>query len=284
LSVPIVPAAALLCLVFLAGCGSGGKGLQGPDIGKAKSFEIAGFEPGSAVKPGVPTTVTFHIQKPSGGALTTFKTGSGPHTGVHLILVRNDLSVIIHRHPPIAADGTVTQSVTFPSAGPWHALVDVYPDLGANTLPNFQLSHAVMVDGAYSPKPLPAPAAAQTIDGDHFAIKLPKTIRSLRPQFFDVTVADAAGAPAKFSTWYGATAHAIFFKRGTLDYFHTHVCRPEDKVCSKAVSGTSVAGKASKPGQLTVGALLPSAGTWELFLQAKVDGRIVTAPYTLKVS
>jgi hypothetical protein len=274
----------MVCLLVLAGCGSGNKGLQGPDIGKAKSFEIAGFEPAGPIKPGVPTTVSFHIQQPSGGALTKFKTGSGPHTGVHLILVRKDLSEIIHRHPPIAADGSVSQSVTFPDAGPWHVLVDVYPDLGANTLPNFQLSRDITVTGAYTPKPLPAVSADQTIGGDRFAIKLPKTLKSLRPQFFDVTVTDASGAPAKFSTWYGATAHAIFFRQGTLDYFHTHVCRPQDTVCSKAVAGTSVAGKASKPGQLTVGALLPSAGTWKLFLQTKVNGKVVTAPYTLKVS
>jgi hypothetical protein len=29
--------------------------------------------------------------------------------------------------------------------------------------------------------------------------------------------------------------------------------------------------------------LLPVAGTWRLFLQMKLHGRIVTAPYTLKV-
>lgn len=270
--------------MFLAGCGSGGKGLQGPDIGKAKSFAIAGFEPGAAIKPGVPTTIRFHIEQPTGGALTKFKTGSGPHTGVHLILVRKDLSQIIHRHPPIAADGTVSQSVTFPDAGPWHVLVDVYPDLGANTLPNFQLSRDITVAGAYTPKPLPAESPVKVVGGDYFEMKYPRRLKSLQPQFFDVKVADASGAPAKFTTWYGATAHAIFFKQGSLDYFHTHVCRPEDKVCSKAVSGTSVAGKASKPGQLTVGALLPSAGTWKLFLQAKLNGKVVTAPYTLKVS
>lgn len=280
----IAPAAALLILAFLAGCGSEDKGLQGPDIGKAKSFAIAGFEPGGSIKPGVPTTLKFHIEQPSGGALTTFKTGSGPHTGVHLILVRRDLSQIIHRHPPIAGDGTITEPITFPSAGPWHVLVDVYPNLGQNTLPNFQLTRDVRVAGAYRPRPLATPAATQTVGGDHFSIALPKKIKSLRPQFFKVKVADASGAPAKFSTWYGATAHAIFFKQGSLDYFHTHVCRLEDKVCSKAVSGTSVAGKASKPGQLTVGALLPSAGTWKLFLQAKLNGKVVTAPYTLKVS
>lgn len=280
----IAPAAVLLSLAFLAGCGSGDKGLQGPDIGRAKSFVIAGFEPGGSIRPGMATTLKFHIEQPSGGALTTFKTGSGPHTGVHLILVRADLSQIIHRHPPIMGDGTITEAITFPSAGPWRVLVDVYPELGQNTLQNFQLTRDIRVAGAYKPQPLPTLASAQTVGGDRFSIALPRKLKSLRPQFFDVNVEDPVGAPAKFTTWYGATAHAIFFKQGSLDYFHTHVCRPEDKVCSAALSGSSVAGKAGKPGRLTVGALLPSAGTWKLFLQSKVNGKVVTVPYTLKVS
>jgi hypothetical protein len=30
--------------------------------------------------------------------------------------------------------------------------------------------------------------------------------------------------------------------------------------------------------------LLPAPGTWRLFLQMKLGGRIVTAPYTLQVT
>ena len=34
------------------------------------------------------------------------------------------------------------------------------------------------------------------------------------------------GRPARFTPWFGALAHAIFFRAGSLDYFHTHVCAP----------------------------------------------------------
>ena len=56
----------------------------------------------------VAVTVKFTVVQPSGAPLVHYRTGPGPHTGVHLILVRDDLSTIIHRHPPIAADGTAT--------------------------------------------------------------------------------------------------------------------------------------------------------------------------------
>jgi hypothetical protein len=44
-----------------------------------------------------------------------------------------------------------------------------------------------------------------------------------------------------------------------------------------------VTGRSITPGKLTVGVLVPVAGTWRLFLQCKVDGHILTAPFTLRV-
>jgi hypothetical protein len=44
------------------------------------------------------------------------------------------------------------------------------------------------------------------------------------------------------------------------------------------VTGTSTA-----PGVLRVGVLLPLSGTWRLFLQCRVNGQVVTAPFTLVV-
>ena len=80
----------------------------------------AGFTPTGPVAPGKPVKVSFRIKLPSGKTLTAYNRGAGPHTGVHLIFVREDLSQIIHRHPPVGADGTVRQEVTFPAGGRWH--------------------------------------------------------------------------------------------------------------------------------------------------------------------
>jgi hypothetical protein len=44
-----------------------------------------------------------------------------------------------------------------------------------------------------------------------------------------------------------------------------------------------VTGQSAAAGQLTVGILLPVPGRWRLFLQMKLGGRVVTAPYTLDV-
>ena len=277
---------ALVVAVAVTGCGGsgGGGGLTGPKIAPARTFKLAGFSPSQAVKPGVSTTVKFVISQPDGKPLTRFKTGSGPHTGVHLIFVRKDLSVIIHRHPPIAPDGTISQAVTFPAPGPYRVLVDVYPKLGPNFQQNFQLFGTVTVSGTYTAKPLPAFHSSDVVNGDRFRMTLPRNVKSLTPAFLHVAVTDASGRPARLSPWYGALAHAIFFKEGSLDYFHTHVCGAGATGCTSSLGGSRVTGKANGAGKISVGVLLPVAGTWRLFLQTRIGGRVVTAPFTLKVA
>jgi hypothetical protein len=101
-----------------------------------------------------------------------------------------------------------------------------------------------------------------------------------------VSVTDAQGRAVTFTPWFGALAHAIFFHQGSLDYFHSHICAPNAPNCGglAGVSSSRVTGRSSAPGKLQIGVLLPEPGTWRLFLQMKLGGRIVTAPYTLEVS
>src|SRR3954452_6483387 len=190
-------ALAVAVVAPIAGCGGSGDsgGLTGPKVAPARTFKLNQVEPSGPVKAGQPTTIKFSIQQPDGRPLTRFKTGSGPHTGVHLIIVRKDLSTIIHRHPPIAPDGTITQKVTFPKPGPYRVLVDVYPKLGPNFQQNFQLFGNVAVSGAYNPTPLPAFKGKDTIAGDHFTMTVPSKVRSLRPEFLKVKITSPSGGP-----------------------------------------------------------------------------------------
>src|SRR6266576_3728919 len=224
-------AALLLLLPLVAGCSSSGS--KKIVIQPAKMYRLAGFQPAGSITPGRPTTVAFTVNQPSGSPLTAYRTGAGPHTGIHLIIVSDDLSTIIHRHPPMQPGGRFRQQVVFPAPGRYRVIVDVYPKQ-QRPLPNFQL------------------------------------------------FTDAAGKPARFVPWYGALAHAIFFHVGTLDYFHTHVCAPGANGCTSLIAGARVTGRSSAPGKLTIGILLPTAGTWKLFLQSKPNGKLVTVPYVLR--
>jgi hypothetical protein len=274
-------------------CG-GGTGTAPPTIPAAHVYRIAGFQPMGPVAAGKPVTVSFRIVQPDGTTLTTFKRGAGPHTGVHLIYVRNDLSTIVHHHPPLNGTGKISDTVMFPKSGPYRLVIDVYPaSCGGSSTPsvpgaptstcNFQLFGKVTVAGAYTPQPLPPTTQAETVDGYHFTLTGASHLKAIQAQLVQVHVTDPQGAAPAFQTWFGALAHAIFFRQGSLDYFHTHVCAPGAVGCTSILGAAKVTGSSTTPGKLTVGVLVPVSGTWRLFLQVKVNGRTLTAPFTLHV-
>jgi hypothetical protein len=281
-----VTAGAILgAAVLLAGCGGAGSGLTVPQIAPARVFALAAFQPQGAISPGRPVTISFTVRQPNGRPLTRYKTGTGPHTGVHLIIVRDDLAYIIHQHPPVGPGGLLRQAVTFPAPGPYRVLVDVYPNIPGGQ-PNFQLFRTVTVNGAYHPRPLPPFRPDLVVDGYHFAMQRHSALHAIQAEFVDVQVTDPHGGKPTFVPWFGALAHAIFFHQGSLDYFHTHICSPDAPNCGTlaGVASSRISGTSTAPGKLTIGVLLPEPGTWRLFLQAKLGGRIVTAPYTLHVT
>src|SRR5918912_2400897 len=145
---------ATAAVLLAAGGSSSWSRPAAPTIAAARTYHLAGFRPAGSVQPGKPVVVAFRIDQPSGAALVDYKRGSGPHTGIHLIVVREDLSVIIHRHPKVGPDGAVRQPIVFPKPGPYRVLVDAYPNL-SGPLRNFQLTADVRVAGAYKPQPLP---------------------------------------------------------------------------------------------------------------------------------
>ena len=125
--------------------------------------------------------------------------------------------------------------------------------------------------------------ADTVVNGYRFVAPKHPSIAASQAAFLTVHVTDPNGKPAHFVPWFGALAHAIFFRAGTLDYFHSHVCAPGATSCTSFVGATRIAGKSTSPGKLTIGVLVPTPGTWKLFLQSKPGGRLVTVPYVLKV-
>ena len=250
-----------------------------PTIPAAKTYSLQGFELGPQLRAGRPLKVSFAIEQPSGAALTAYKRGPGPHTGVHLIVVRSDLGAIVHIHPPVGADGRVDGTLELPTPGRYRVVVDSYP----KTLRNLQLFGWITVPGVAPKQPLPPFHATETVDGYRFTLHGKPHLRAIEPAFLTITVTRPNGSSATFTPWYGALAHAIFFRKGTLDYFHTHVCSPGASGCTAILGATRVTGRSSTPGKLTVGVLVPVSGTWRLFLQVKADGHVVTAPFTLRV-
>jgi hypothetical protein len=281
----LLTAACLLSSGAAVGCsGSDSAVISVPPGQKAHTYHVAGFTPTAPVAPGKPTTVSFTIIQPSGKPLTRYATGAGPHVGVHLIFVRTDLSAIVHLHPPIGPDGKITQQVTFPASGPWQLIIDAYLPGSQTTLVNrnFQLYQDIDVTGPHRAKPLGRVRTSLTAGGYTFTIKHLPALHVAQAQFMDVAVRGPSGQIPTFTPWFGALAHAIFFQRARpqLHYYHTHICSPALALCT--VKG-AISGSSPTHGDLRVGMLFPTAGRWRLFLQCQIDGKVITAPFTLDV-
>jgi hypothetical protein len=272
-------AALLLVLPLVSACSSSSS--KDLAIKPAHTYKLAGFQPAQPVAAGRSTTLAFTIEQPSGAALTRYKTGSGPHTGVHVIVVKDDLSAIIHRHPRMQPGGHYSLPVVFPSAGRYRVVTDAY--VPSDVLPNFQLFKDITVSGQAKHKPLGRYKPVVQVGGFRIVGPRAPRLRAVQPAFLKFHVTDLTGKPVRFVPWYGALAHAIFFHAGTLDYFHTHVCAPGATGCASILGGSKIAGKSTAPGELTVGVLLPTAGKWRLFLQLQPNGKLITAPYALNV-
>jgi hypothetical protein len=271
----------LLLAAVASGCGSSTP--PQIEIGPARTWALAKWTPAQFTA-GKPAVLSFRINTPYGGPLTQYRTGSGPHTGVHLIIVRDDLGVIIHRHPKMQAGGMFRERITLPTPGRYRVIVDAYPALAINPrLRNFQLPRTIEVPGKAPHQGLPPFKPAETVDGYRFALQGKPSLHAVQANFLTLHVTRPDGSPATFTPWFGALAHAIYFRAGTLDYFHTHVCSAGTTGCTSVFSGAQVVGRQTKPGVLRVGVLLPDSGMWRLFLQTKVDGRVLTAPFTLDV-
>jgi hypothetical protein len=273
--------AALVALGLVgAACGGGGGSPAPPTVAPAREYKLDWQGPVSLAAPGT-ATLRFAVRTPDGKVLKRFRTGAGPHTGVHLIIVRDDLSSIIHKHPPIPASGELALPVTLPRAGKYHVLVDIYP--AAESGPrNFQLPHDLQVGAGDIKAPLPAYAPVVRSGGLTFrVVKLPP-LKLAEPASMIVDVTDAQGKPVTFTPFYGALAHAIFFRGGSLDYFHSHICG-DDPACSAGFGTPATTGHSTRPGRLELGILLPANGLWRLFLQVTHRGKLITAPFTLRV-
>src|SRR3954468_8950046 len=156
--------AVLVAAATLAGCGGGGADNGAlPVPPPARTFSLGDFQPARGLQVGKPADVSFAIDTPSGRPLTDYAKGSGPHTGVHLMFVRSDLSAIIHHHPPASASGTIDDTVTFKEPGRYRVVVDAYP--GSGPQKNFQLFKWITVAPKAQDKPVPALQAEQARRG-----------------------------------------------------------------------------------------------------------------------
>jgi hypothetical protein len=126
------------------------------------------------------------------------------------------------------------------------------------------LGRDLFVAGDARPEPLPPVERRTSVDG--FEVELaPPGLRAGESSVLDFSIR-RNGAPVEgFQDYVGMRGHLIALREGDVAYSHLHALDER------------------RGGRIAFDAELPVAGTYRLFLQFKVGGRVVTAPFTAEV-
>ena len=161
-------------------------------------------------------TVSFVIRQPDGSRSRSSRRGPGPHTGVHLIFVRDDLAYIVHKHPPVGGRRRSARRSRSRRPGRYRLVVDVYPaSADQQSTRTSSSSGRSTSPGATSRSRCRRREHAGADDGYRFTLH-----GARRPEGDPGAARDrrrhrpAAAEPPTFTPWFGALAHAIFFRRG----------------------------------------------------------------------
>jgi hypothetical protein len=166
---------------------------------------------------------------------------------MHFIVVRRDMSGFQHLHPTQNADGSWSVPVTLREAGSYRVFAD------------FSIED-ILVDGTVRSKALLAPTSSVNVDGMKVSLaEGPSKAGAESELGFTVT---RNGEPVAIEGYLGTKGHLVALRQGDLAYLHVH---PDENT-------------------LKFMAEFPTAGTYRLFLQFKVDGRVHTAEFTQEVA
>lgn len=204
--------------------------------------------PTTVLPPSLATEWSFRVLGPDGDPVVDYDVEQGKQ--LHLLLVSRDLSRSAHLHPERAADGTWSTRLTL-SPGAYRAVMDF--STGGERR---SLGVDLAAPGPLEPSPLPSPTTA--VEVDDLRVELERDGDRLSFTAF------RAGEPFTPEPYLGARGHLTAFRAGDLAYAHVHPAGADGATTS-------------------YDAELPGPGTYRLFLELQVDGRVRTAPFTLEV-
>jgi hypothetical protein len=173
---------------------------------------------------------------------------------MHFIVVRRDLTGFRHLHPAESANGVWSLTMRVSAAGTYR----VFADFAVDGKP-YTLADDLQVDGPVVSHELPAPAKSADVDRMHVRLS-DAAIHAGTESQLTFTVS-RNGGPVRIQDYLGAKGHLVALRQGDLAYLHVH----PDENSLRFMAG------------------FPTAGTYRLFLQFKVGGRVHTAEFTQEV-
>lgn len=193
---------------------------------------------------------------------------------MHLILVRRDLTGFQHLHPRQGADGTWATPVRIDAPGSYRVFADFSHEGEATTL-----AGDLAVDGDAELQALPAARPTATSDGGYEVKLLSAPSRAGAETQLRFAIS-RDGHQVDTQPYLGAGGHLVALREGDLAFLHVH---PSEHRDDGGHGDAGAAGDAHDAGPISFAATFPTAGSYRLFLQFKVDGRVETVAFTREV-
>jgi len=200
--------------------------------------------------------ISFVIKDSTGQAVTSFATVHDKQ--LHLIAVRRDLAGYQHLHPSMGPDGTWTVEADLRQPGVWRVFADFTALTPAGAQSALTLGYDITIPGDYRPSALPAAARESTVEGQTVTYEGTLSVGATAPLLFRVP-------GATLEPYLGSFGHLVALRDKDLAYIHVH---PEAQLSGGAVKFWMAA---------------PSPGTYRMFFDYQVAGKVRTAEFTLVV-
>lgn len=246
--------------------GSAPSAMPGPSVEvPGLSIEQSGYQIRDVAAPvavGEAGILSFRLTGPGGMAVTTYDTLHDKD--LHLIVVRSDGAEFRHVHPTNDGDGSWSIPWRWASAGTYRLFADFVPtDLGSN----LTLTSTTSVAGDFTPRPLPPDSTIDT--RDDLVVTLDGSVTAGTESMLRFTVTHAGQPVSTLEPYLGAYGHLVALRAGDLGYLHVHpMGEPGDGV--------------TPPGpDIEFMAAAPTEGTYFLYLDYQLDGKVHTAEFTV---
>jgi hypothetical protein len=238
------------------------------------------------IRPGQPTKLAYKIVNDKGEVLKDFMVA---HEKImHLIVVRKDLQGFQHLHPEFnQSTGEFTTNITFPNDGPYR----IYPDFTPTPENPQKLTVTVNKDinvgdlSKYKAQPVVAETVTtKSADGFNVDYYFGSTPRAGTQLDYGLTVSNPkVDEQVQLEPYLGAMGHGVIIKEGTLDFIHTHA-EGMDMEGMDHMSASEHAGHQGEPDTMDFSTVFPEAGTYKIFTQFQVTGKVITTDYVIKVN
>lgn len=244
----------------------------------------------SEIKAGIPAMLSFVVKDKQGAVVKDLQIVH--EKPIHLLIVSKDLSEFYHIHPEPQSDGSYKVLHTFPNGGDYRLYADFTPQATSQIVEQVNVK-VTGTERAAVPL-VPDQKFEKTVDDLRVVMKPESEIKAGNELMLNFQTFDAkSGKPVTdLQNYLGALAHFVIISEDMKDFVHAHPMSKGDSMDgmkmdeSKPHSHNKMEGETKKAGQSEVSAhtAFPRSGLYKLWAQFQRNGKVITVPFTVRVS